>query len=659
MAHTDDSLRSQSQPGDPKLAAKVQRMIRPEALKKAEPLLWSAGIGTDVWEMFCAAMTGDVDSITRLLARDPSLVRAAHAYHTPLYFAVRENQLEAVRLLLEHGADPIWGMDDNLLDIARDRGYVEVLELLQRTLSDQHGASPRGEEIAEAIRSGNLTKVRELLDADPDLIHAGDRRSNQPIHWAVMSRQIEMIDELLSRGADINAKRSDGARPIQLTNGDYHYRGWRDVPKETPTPKEVLDHLRQRGAYCDICTAACIGDIDRVKELLEEDASLSNRPSDYVTYYACSGTPLRNAAAGGHLELVKLLLDRGADPNLPEEGIAPQGHALYSAVYNGHHEVARLLLERGAHPNPAVESSADALSIALMNSDQKMADLLCSYGAARSVEILAYYNDIRTAAAAFAANPSLADDVDGFRCAAEQGHEGFVRLMLRYRPDLPKRVAAAGGTRKLTELLFEHGMDANKPNWLRVTPLHGFSRSGDVESAALFLEHGADLNARDEHLCATPLAWAAKSGKARMAEFLLRRGAKLSLVDDPPWATPLAWAMSRGHEKIVALLKDYEATGVLPSINVEQYELLAQDFVDAYNSGDTDALERIGAWFQLDRRLDRDRLRGLVSGRLGRKSEAGESDRLPLSDARLLVARAHGFQNWAEISAHETGEESS
>jgi hypothetical protein len=36
-----------------------------------------------------------------------------------------------------------------------------------------------------------------------------------------MTRQVEIIDELLARGADIEAVRSDGARPIQLTNGDY------------------------------------------------------------------------------------------------------------------------------------------------------------------------------------------------------------------------------------------------------------------------------------------------------------------------------------------------------------------------------------------------------------------------------------------------------
>ena len=100
-----------------------------------------------------------------------------------------------------------------------------------------------------------------------------------------------------------------------------------------------------------------------------------------------------------------MLLDRGADPNLREEGIAPHGHALYAAAANRHYEIAKLLLEHGAFPNPPVESSADALSRAISNSDQPMIDLLCSYGAARSMELLAYDGDVKTAAAVLAANP--------------------------------------------------------------------------------------------------------------------------------------------------------------------------------------------------------------------------------------------------------------
>jgi ankyrin repeat protein len=47
-----------------------------------------------------------------------------------------------------------------------------------------------------------------------------------------------------------------------------------------------------------------------------------------------------------------------------------------------------------------------------------------------------------------------------------------------------------------------------------------------VEKANLFLDHGADLHARDEDICSTPLGWAAKFGRKAMVELLLARGAK-------------------------------------------------------------------------------------------------------------------------------------
>jgi ankyrin repeat protein len=434
-------------------------------------------------------------------------------------------------------------------------------KLLETKLAKIHNASQAGEPVAAAIRGRDLGGVRSLLDAAPELLRTGDQRSNQPIHWAVMTRQLDMIDEILARGADINAARHDGARPIQLTNGDYHFRGWRDVPEGlAATPADVLAHLRARGADCDICTAASIGDLDCVKELLDQDPSLANRVDRYVTYYRGSGSPLRNAAAGGYVEIVTLLLEHGADPNLPEEGIAPRGHGLYSAVYNGHFEIAKLLLEHGAFPSPLVESSADALSIAIKNNNQPMIELLASYGASRGVHLLAYYGDVVTAAAVFAANPGLADDVEAFENAAAEGHEPFVRLMLRYRSDLPQLVTVGAKTCELNEFLFARGMDPSRPDWLGITRLHRFAKRGDVSKAEAFLDHGANLHARDDDICSTPLGWAAKFGRADMVELLLDRGAKPNLPDDPPWATPLAWATRRGHDAIVELLKRRGAT---------------------------------------------------------------------------------------------------
>src|SRR5262249_30986887 len=163
-------------------------------------------------------------------------------------------RLEVAEYLLDHGADPVGlAVNDSLVEICRDRGYGDMERMLESRLEHLHGVSPRGEAIALTIRERDLSGLRSLLDASPELLRVRARRSNQAIHWAVMTRQLGLIDELLARGADINAARLDGARPIQLTNGDYHYRGWRDVPKDiTTTPGEVLDHLRSRGAYVDI-----------------------------------------------------------------------------------------------------------------------------------------------------------------------------------------------------------------------------------------------------------------------------------------------------------------------------------------------------------------------------------------------------------------------
>jgi ankyrin repeat protein len=541
-------------------------MFQPEELKHNRPLTWSTGNGIDVWALFCACIEGDLEAVKQLLRKDPSLTRCQYNYRKPLYFAVREDRINVVAFLLDHDPDPTGlAVNDSLLDIARDRGYERMERLLETTFAQLHGASTEGEPVAAAIRAYDLAQVRLLLDTAPHLVHAGDARGNQPIHWAVMTRQIDMIDELLARGAEIDAKRLDGARPIQLTNGDYHHRGWRDVPKNHPTtPRNVLDHLRVHGAFCDICTAAHIGDLACVRALLDQDPSLANRPAEYVTYYACSGTAIRNAAAAGHFEIVKLLLERGADPNLPEEGIAPRGHALYSAATNGHWQIVELLLEYGAHPNVEVESSADTLSRVISNGDRKMLELLCSYGAARAVHLLAYDNDLQTAAAVFAANPAFADDPDALANAAGEGHESFVRLMLRYQPDLPRRVTFPGWsvgakTPELNELLFQHGMNPSAPDWLGITPLHEFARRGDIDRARLFLDHGADLHARDEDICSTPLGWSAKFGQKEMVEFLLERGAKLNLADDPLWASPLKWALRRGHVEIAELLRRHGA----------------------------------------------------------------------------------------------------
>jgi ankyrin repeat protein len=272
-------------------------MFQPEELKKNKPLLWSPGNGEDVWGLFCACASGDLETVKQVLGKDPSLVRSHHEYRTPLYFAVRENQMAVVTYLLKQGANPFYNGED-LIDMARIRRLPEIEALL---------------ESKRAASLKVLSPVQELLQA----IRFRD--------FATLGR--------------------------------------------------LMDGLMSPSSSCDIWTAAFAGNISRVRDLLDSDPSLVNRMGEDR-----SGTPLVHASGRGHLEIVRLLLERGADPNVPEPGNAPHGRALYSAVYGRHFEVAKLLLEHGANPNQEVESSADAPSIAIMNSDAKTIELLASYG---------------------------------------------------------------------------------------------------------------------------------------------------------------------------------------------------------------------------------------------------------------------------------------
>ena len=106
--------------------------------------MWSSGNGhRSLGDLLRLSARETCKTVKRLVDKDPSIVRSQHAYRTPLYFAVRENQLEVASFLLEHGADPLGlAVNDSLLDICRDRGYAELEKLLEAKLASTQGASP-------------------------------------------------------------------------------------------------------------------------------------------------------------------------------------------------------------------------------------------------------------------------------------------------------------------------------------------------------------------------------------------------------------------------------------------------------------------------------------------------------------------------------------
>ncbi|HTE27280.1 ankyrin repeat domain-containing protein [Flavitalea sp.] len=544
---------------------KIAGMFKPSSLKTDDYLPWSRGRGSDVWKMICAAITGDLSLIKKMVASDPALATCEYEYLQPIHFAVRENHLQVVQFLLAHGASIANESQDSLIKIATDRDYHDMISFIETELFRQYHIQPEGETVAAAIKSFDKEEVRSLIDKEPSLVHAADQNGNQPIHWAALTRQIDMIDYLLEKGADVNARRPDGARPIDLTNGDYNYRSWyRDLPGTGLQKHEVVvGYLIARGGYCDISVAAKIGYYDRVRELLKEDTGLVNRLPSYVGYY--SGLPLRCAAGAGFMEIVKLLLENGANPNEPEPGIAPDGGALHAAIGAKHFDIVKLLLEKGADADAEIESSGNCLFIAeWVKAPKEVIDLIASYSRKTNrfdkgrlkitVEALAEKLDD---------NPymELNHLVHDFINEEMREH---VELVLRYQPDALKLLNfdqqawydhATAKSSGYARWLFERGFSPNRRNWLGITLLHRCAAKGDKEVAAVCLEFGGDINAVETEWSSTPLGWAAKEGNIEMVHWFLQRGADPQLPVDEPWARPIAWALRRGHSAIVRLLE--------------------------------------------------------------------------------------------------------
>ena len=88
--------------------------------------------------------------------------------------------------------------------------------------------------LAEAIKGRDRARVEAVLAENPGFIHAADALGNGPLHWAALTRQNDLVDLFVARGADLEARRADGQTPLLVSlNGDYWYRT-RNLPPEAP-----------------------------------------------------------------------------------------------------------------------------------------------------------------------------------------------------------------------------------------------------------------------------------------------------------------------------------------------------------------------------------------------------------------------------------------
>jgi len=199
--------------------------------------------------------------------------------------------------------------------------------------------------------------------------------------------------------------------------------------------------------------------------------------SDDEEYY--TATPLFEAAKNGRMDIVRLLLDRGAKPNIPEEhGNSP----LHTAAKQGHIGIVQLLLNNGADPNLENDYGETPLYLAFQNDHDNVEHLLLEKGARPEKEY-------------FETKLVLAIEHGNARDVRNQLLSG---VNINFDQSEPLRAAVRNGHKDIVALLLSNGADPNPEDYYAESPLTTALELEEKDLAQILLDAGAVPNEEDK-----------------------------------------------------------------------------------------------------------------------------------------------------------------
>lgn len=261
----------------------------------------------------------------------------------------------------------------------------------------------------------------------------------------------------------------------------------KDNQEQTKYPKAKSKHVRHNTQIrllwksAVLCLAACNGNYKLTKIALLMGAAVDGI-GDLTA-------PLYQASKRGHLDVVELLLNQGAQIDKPRHVEGCLYTPLYVSALRGHVSVVEVLLSRGAEIEGRTTRGHTPLSVACYNGRRSVVDVLLSRGAQINFED--------------------SSDITPLHCACQEGFLDIVNLLLKKGARVNSLVK--GGT----------------------LPLHLVCLRGHLDVAKLLLSWGAHINpeAGDRHL--TPLQTACQKGHPGIVKLLLDNGASLGRKREP------------------------------------------------------------------------------------------------------------------------------
>ncbi|PYV86095.1 MAG: hypothetical protein DMG05_20860 [Acidobacteria bacterium] len=210
-------------------------------------------------------------------------------------------------------------------------------------------------EMIDAVKSGDVAKVKALLETDAALVNAQAESGESAILLATYYGRKEVAEVLLATGAELDIFEASA------------------VGHAGRITVLLRDHLARVNSYASdgwtpLHLAAFFGHAEAAKILVAQGANV-----EALSRNSTANTPLHAAVAGRKTDLVKLLLDSGANVNAQTgNGWRP----LHLAAHGGHKELTETLLGKSAEVNAKNGEGQTPLTIAIEKSYEGVADLL-------------------------------------------------------------------------------------------------------------------------------------------------------------------------------------------------------------------------------------------------------------------------------------------
>lgn len=432
-----------------------------------------------------------------------------------LFNAIKQDELNKVRTLLESGLDPNkhFGKDGStFLFEATMHGNIEIMNLLIQAgakvnMKTKSGFFP----LVVASEFGHLDACKLLISEGADVNLCTEPVGTTALTMACEKGHLDIVKVLVDNGSEVNHRICHGDSGVIYAAQN----GYTDIVKiliDAGANVNIANHTCGANA---LTLAAENGHQDMIPLLLQAGAELDKKTTS-------GSTALIFAAARGHEQIVQMLLDAGANVN--HENTRHGSTALTLAAETGHEAVVRLLLAKGANASHRINMGDSAIIYAAQNGFTTIVRMLLEFGADPN-----NYNKTWGASA--------------LTLSAERGHDKYVFKKIT---KLIHRIVC---------LLLANGADVNHKTKGGGTALVYASEHGRFECVRALLQHGADVCAVNDK-GASSLSLAAEKGFADIVHVLLQYNIIVNQTNKFN-CSAVHYALKEGHANIVQHL--YEA----------------------------------------------------------------------------------------------------